>query len=206
MSLSHSGICAVRGTPPRLDTRCPNLGLPPRRRDVRRLGHDHDVEGAALGRALACCRCEPIEAAYRWKWRANAAPGGFLTIGAGGLLNNHTKRDVMNRTVTFAIATLIFGAVWTGASLAQTAKDFVGTWTLVAVTTEQGGVKSDTFGPDAKGRLMFDAGVVGQFELLASSSTGIICGARIRRSAGEHPMRQSLRPLASRSDVPICYD
>ena len=64
----------------------------------------------------------------------------------------------MNRIVTFAIATLIFGAVWTGASLAQTAKDFVGTWTLVAATTEQGGVKSDTFGPDAKGRLMFDAG------------------------------------------------
>jgi hypothetical protein len=36
-------------------------------------------------------------------------------------------------------------------------KDFVGTWTLVSAITEQPGNKSDTFGPDAKGVLMFDA-------------------------------------------------
>jgi hypothetical protein len=63
----------------------------------------------------------------------------------------------MKRIVTLAIASLIIGAFWTGASLAQTVKDFVGTWTLVSTTTEQGGVKSDTFGPNAKGRLVFDA-------------------------------------------------
>jgi hypothetical protein len=64
----------------------------------------------------------------------------------------------MNRIVTLAIATIIFGTAWAGAATAQTAKDFVGTWTLVSATVEQGGVKSDTFGPNAKGVLVFDAG------------------------------------------------
>jgi len=64
----------------------------------------------------------------------------------------------MNRIVTLAIATIIIGTAWAGAATAQTAKDFVGTWTLVSATVEQGGVKSDTFGPDAKGVLVFDAG------------------------------------------------
>jgi len=64
----------------------------------------------------------------------------------------------MNRIVTLAIATIIIGTAWAGAATAQTAKDFVGTWTLVSATVEQGGVKSDTFGLDAKGVLVFDAG------------------------------------------------
>jgi hypothetical protein len=62
----------------------------------------------------------------------------------------------MNRTVTLAIATLIYGIACVGAVIAETAKDFVGTWTLVSATTEQGGNKSDTFGPNAKGVLVFD--------------------------------------------------
>ena len=63
----------------------------------------------------------------------------------------------MNRIVTLAMATLITGVGWAAGAIAQTAKDFVGTWTLVAATTEQGGAKSDTFGPNAKGVLVFDA-------------------------------------------------
>ena len=63
----------------------------------------------------------------------------------------------MNRIVTLAIATLIIGVVWAGAAIAETAKDFIGTWTLVSATIEQGGSKSDTFGPNAKGVLVFDA-------------------------------------------------
>jgi hypothetical protein len=63
----------------------------------------------------------------------------------------------MNRIVTLATATLIIGVAWASAAIAQTAKDFVGTWTLVSSTTEQGGVKSDTFGSNAKGVLVFDA-------------------------------------------------
>ena len=44
-----------------------------------------------------------------------------------------------------------------GEVFAQTAKDLVGTWTLVSVVTEQGGNKTDTYGPNPKGILMVDA-------------------------------------------------
>ena len=44
-----------------------------------------------------------------------------------------------------------------GAVCAQPAKDLVGTWTLVSVVTEQGGTKTDTYGPNPKGILMVDA-------------------------------------------------
>ena len=63
----------------------------------------------------------------------------------------------MNRIGTLAIALLISGTAWAQA-IAQSAKDFVGTWTLVSSTTEREGVKSDTFGPNPKGLLVFDAG------------------------------------------------
>jgi Lipocalin-like domain len=62
----------------------------------------------------------------------------------------------MNRIGTLAIATVIIGNAWTQA-IAQTAKEFVGTWTLVSSATEREGVKSDTFGPNPKGLLVFDA-------------------------------------------------
>jgi hypothetical protein len=44
-----------------------------------------------------------------------------------------------------------------GAVFAQTAKDLVGTWTLVSNVTEQGGNKTDTYGPHPKGILTVDA-------------------------------------------------
>jgi Lipocalin-like domain len=44
-----------------------------------------------------------------------------------------------------------------GEVFAQTAKDLVGTWTLVSAVTEQGGNKTDTFGPHPKGILTVDA-------------------------------------------------
>ena len=44
-----------------------------------------------------------------------------------------------------------------GDAIGQTAKDLVGTWTLVSAVTEQGGNKTDTFGPNAKGILVVDA-------------------------------------------------
>ena len=44
-----------------------------------------------------------------------------------------------------------------GEVFAQTAKDLVGTWTLVSAVTEQGGNKTDTYGPHPKGILMVDA-------------------------------------------------
>ena len=63
----------------------------------------------------------------------------------------------MNKIGTLAIATVIIGTTWTQA-IAQTAKEFVGTWMLVSSTTEREGEKSDTFGPNPKGVLVFDAG------------------------------------------------
>lgn len=69
----------------------------------------------------------------------------------------HIKGDVMKRIVTLAITALIIGVAWPAAAIAETAKDFVGTWTLVSSITEQAGIKSDTFGPNAKGVLVYDA-------------------------------------------------
>jgi hypothetical protein len=63
----------------------------------------------------------------------------------------------MNRIVTLTITALIIGIASPVAAVAQTAKDFVGTWTLVSAITDRDGNKIDTFGPNAKGVLMFDA-------------------------------------------------
>ena len=63
----------------------------------------------------------------------------------------------MSRIVWLAIATVVIGIASPICVVAQTAKDFVGTWMLVSAITERDGDKSDTFGPNAKGVLMFDA-------------------------------------------------
>src|SRR5919202_2302956 len=41
-------------------------------------------------------------------------------------------------------------------AVAQTAKDLAGSWTLVSVTNEKDGQKSEQFGPNPKGSLMLD--------------------------------------------------
>jgi hypothetical protein len=63
----------------------------------------------------------------------------------------------MNRIITLTITALIIGIASPVVAVAQTAKDFVGTWMLVSAITERDGNKIDTFGPNAKGVLMFDA-------------------------------------------------
>ena len=67
----------------------------------------------------------------------------------------------MKRVCKLTIGTLgllFLGVVLSaGEVFAQTAKDLVGTWTLVSVVTEQGGNKTDTFGPNPKGILTVDA-------------------------------------------------
>src|SRR6266478_4298459 len=63
----------------------------------------------------------------------------------------------MNRIVMFVVAALTLGIAAPVVAVAQSAKDFVGTWTLVSAITERDGNKSDTFGANAKGVLMFDA-------------------------------------------------
>jgi hypothetical protein len=67
----------------------------------------------------------------------------------------------MKRVCTLTIGTLgllCLGVVLSaGEVFAQTAKDLVGTWTLVSNVTEQGGNKTDTYGPNPKGILTVDA-------------------------------------------------
>ena len=67
----------------------------------------------------------------------------------------------MKRVCKLTIGTLgllFLGVVLSaGAVFAQTAKDLVGTWTLVSAINEQGGNKTDTYGPHPKGILTVDA-------------------------------------------------
>jgi len=67
----------------------------------------------------------------------------------------------MKRVCKLTIGTLgllVLGVILSaGEVFAQTAKDLVGTWTLVSAVTEQGGNKTDTFGPNPKGILVVDA-------------------------------------------------
>jgi hypothetical protein len=49
-------------------------------------------------------------------------------------------------------------------AVAQTAKDLVGTWTLVSVTLEQDGKKTDMYGPDPQGQATFDPN--GRFSIM----------------------------------------
>lgn len=57
-----------------------------------------------------------------------------------------------------ALGVLFFGLVLpVDTASAQTAKDLVGTWTLVSSVTEQGGTKTEPYGPNAKGIMIVDA-------------------------------------------------
>ena len=60
----------------------------------------------------------------------------------------------------FVIASiLIFGVVLPNENAAAqtTAKDLVGTWTLVSITIEREGKKIDFYGPNPQGQAMYDA-------------------------------------------------
>ena len=53
---------------------------------------------------------------------------------------------------------LIFGLFLPQESAAQTtANDIVGTWTLVSITLEQDGKKTDFYGPNPQGQATYDA-------------------------------------------------
>src|SRR5690349_16969392 len=67
---------------------------------------------------------------------------------------------------------LIFGALGLGVAfcgggaMAQSAKDLVGAWTAISNTAEQGGVKSEPYGPSPQGMLIFEAN--GRYGLVLS--------------------------------------
>ena len=73
----------------------------------------------------------------------------------------------MNRIISSAlsVSVLIFGVILPREeAVAQTAKDLVGTWTLVSVTLEQDGKKSDMYGPNPQGQATYDAN--GRFSII----------------------------------------
>ena len=62
----------------------------------------------------------------------------------------------MNRLIiSVAAASAIFFSGGILKAEAQTAKDFVGTWTLVSSVISKEGTKIDTFGPNPSGTVMF---------------------------------------------------
>ena len=65
----------------------------------------------------------------------------------------------MNRHILpfITASALIFGVfLLREEAVAQTAKDLVGTWTLVSITREQDGKKADYFGPNPQGQAIFE--------------------------------------------------
>ncbi len=57
---------------------------------------------------------------------------------------------------TVALSAYLGLAVMGAAALAQSAKELVGTWTLVSVVIDQGGTKIEPFGSSPKGMAVFD--------------------------------------------------
>jgi uncharacterized protein (DUF2147 family) len=71
-----------------------------------------------------------------------------------------TERNIMNRrsVIIFAAGLLTSGFGLSGAAVAQTAKDLVGTWTMVSnVNTRADGSKIDVWGPHGKGIAIFES-------------------------------------------------
>jgi hypothetical protein len=64
-------------------------------------------------------------------------------------------------------------------------KDLVGTWTLVSVVTERDGRKFDTYGPNAKGLLVFDANGRYSIIFIAGGLPNFASGSRSSGTADE---------------------
>jgi Lipocalin-like domain len=72
----------------------------------------------------------------------------------------YIETRTMNRIISAIVtaSALVIGILLAGEeAVAQTAKDLVGTWTLVSITLEQDGNKTDFYGPNPKGQLTYDA-------------------------------------------------
>jgi len=53
-------------------------------------------------------------------------------------------------------------------AMAQTIQDLIGTWTLVSITLEQDGKKTDFYGPNPQGQVIYDAN--GRFSVIITRS------------------------------------
>jgi hypothetical protein len=73
----------------------------------------------------------------------------------GGMPMN--RYNSMGKLFVIAASVLLGAALSASCACAQSTNDVVGTWTLVSSVTEQGGKKTDQFGPGAKGMMRLDA-------------------------------------------------
>lgn len=71
-------------------------------------------------------------------------------------------------------------------SVSYNAKDLVGTWTLVSVVTERDGSKSDTYGRNAKGLLLFDEKGRYSIIFIAANLPKFVSGNRSNGTADEN--------------------
>ena len=83
-------------------------------------------------------------------------------------------------------ALICLSAVFSGEVVAQTAKDLVGTWTLVSVVTERDGRKFDAYGPNPKGLLVFDANGRYSVIFIAADLPKFLSGNRTSGTADEN--------------------
>ena len=77
----------------------------------------------------------------------------------------------MNRLILpfITASALIFGVFLPSEeAVAQMTNGLVGTWTLVSITLEQDGKKTDFYGPNPQGQLMYDA--TGHFSVMITRS------------------------------------
>ncbi|KWV52823.1 hypothetical protein AS156_09185 [Bradyrhizobium macuxiense] len=71
-------------------------------------------------------------------------------------------------------------------SVSYDAKNLIGTWTLVSVVTERDGKKSDAYGPNAKGLLVFDANGRYSIIFIAADLPKFVSGNRSTGTADEN--------------------
>src|SRR5580704_17180012 len=101
----------------------------------------------------------------------------------------------MNRFILPVItaSALIFGVFLPREeAVAQTAKDLVGTWTLVSLTLEKDGQKTDMYGPNPQGQRTYDP--TGRFsEIITRSPSLNTNGRQARRMNAVGGFRGSVR-------------
>ena len=95
-----------------------------------------------------------------------------------------TANSMLRSAVLLGVA--VADLVMVTPSSSHDAKDLIGTWTLVSVVTERDGRKSDAYGPNAKGLLVFDANGRYSIIFIAAGLPKFLSGNRSSGTADEN--------------------
>src|SRR6201993_5326464 len=74
-----------------------------------------------------------------------------------GPLNDPSKLREETMKIRSVVALVGLAISFAVPTFAQQANDLVGAWTLVSITLEKDGKKTDFYGPNPQGQLMYDA-------------------------------------------------